>query len=143
MKLRKRFAAMGAAMVMAVSMMSMGANADFISGQYDTYNTPGGTGGVVRIRSGAYMEIFEPSGGVHVYYYGPKAKITTASTLVTKFTITCNLYKSGSSPVAFNKTATANSIEKLSTTHYDFCTGTVKTTSTAYGNTTKNLNYTF
>lgn len=95
MKLFKKITVMSAAVAMAVSMMSVGASADYVNSL--TYNTSGGTNGYVRIKSGVYKGSYEPSGGVHITTYGARAEITNASTATTTFNLTGVLYNSTSS----------------------------------------------
>ena len=141
MKLTTKIVALSSTVVMAFSMLSIGASAEYI--QSDLYKTPGGDSGYVWIKSGTYKELYEPSGSVHVMYYGARAEILYSDSVKTQFIISGSFCKNSSNPTSFYKSSTSNSIEDLRTTKFDYCTGIVLTRSTAFGNTNKRLDHNF
>lgn len=143
MKIGKRIAAVGAAMVMAVSMMGVGTSA-FTTKGTTTKSTSGGTAGTVVIRSRVYTDIYQPSGGVRVYQYGVMSDIKDSTTLKTAFNITGTLTTSSSS-TPISASGTANSVKAYkssgSTGAYNYCSSKTTTSSTAFGSSTQQCNY--
>lgn len=141
----KKFVALVATMTMVVSMGGICANA--ISYKGATYEiTSGGTGGRVKIRSRVYKDYYNPYSSVNVYYYGVVSDIPVDDGLITTFSITGTLSNSTSSK-SISKSGTANSVKAYSTSSYsdlyDHCNSKTTTTSSAFGTSTQECNYSF
>lgn len=64
----------------------------------ETKTTTGGTAGTIDVKTGTYIESYDPYPSVHVPKYGGRAEITTSSTLLTNFIMYVTLYYDGSTP---------------------------------------------
>lgn len=142
--LKRKIVAMVLSVSLIVSMIGIGTATVL---QTKTNDTSGGTNGYVTIRSQVYKNQEYIYSGVYKYTYGLKSNIQDVTTVTTNFTMTGNIYNSAGYPTAINKSGNVNSMtfEKTSdnSSAYSHIVCTVKTNSTAFGNSSQSMSAAF
>lgn len=141
----KKIVVLAAAATMVLGMGGICASA--ISYKGTTYaTTSGGIGGKVEIRSRVYKDYYNPYSSVNVYYYGVVSDIHIDSELITTFKVTGTLSNATSS-TPISKSGTANSVKAYATSSYsnmyNHCNSKTTTSSSAFGTSTQECNYSF
>ena len=98
MKKSKRIISMGLSLLTAASFLCINASAFTYKGS-PTYAYTNGSQSI-KITARGYTDVYEPSGGVHVYYWGVRAYTpgyNNSNTITTKFTITGYAHNSSTS----------------------------------------------
>lgn len=130
---------------MVVSIGSLSAGAISYKGT-TTALTSGGSGGETIIRSRVYTDYYSPYGGVNVFYFGVVSDASESSKLKTNFKITGTLTRSGSS-TPISASGYANSVKAYSASYdskyYKFCNSKTTTSSSAFGTSSQECNYSF
>lgn len=145
MKHGKKIISMTLSLVTVASMLCINANALTYKGSPSYAYTSGSQS--IKITARGYTDVFEPSGGVHVYYWGVKAYTpgyNNSNTITTKFTISGYAHSDTLSD-PFSGTGTGESLSKsissTSSVKYNYVTSTIKTSSSVYGTSSQNCNF--
>jgi hypothetical protein len=145
MKFCRRITAIIVSMVTAVCVMCVNASALTYRGKPSYAYTSGQQS--IKITARGYTDLYQPAGGVYVYCWGVHAYTpgyNNSNTITTYFSISGQAHNSNTSS-SFSNSGTGESLKAQTTsgssTAYNYVTSTVTTSSSVYGTSYQNCNF--